>query len=420
MVSDDSVAEQFIARLPKVELHAHLSGCIRESTLIDLARERNIALSDTLIHAPSMGESSSCSRSPANASDNNVSQYYNKRPRSLSECFLVFEEIARAVNDLPALERVTREALEDLAASHVVYAEIRTTPKQLLRHYSLSPNMHEFLGSNGSSSVGVLATKRDYLETVLRVMRDFQPDSKKGQDDAHDESKLTCRLIVAMDRSLTLEEARENVELAIAMRSQHKGMVVGMDLGGNPLRGSFHEFRPLLEQARHAGLYITLHCAEVPCDEKNNHDYFMEAKSMLEFAPDRLGHALLLPPKLQAMLIQKRIPVEICPTSNVMTLELHKHVDRCLVQGLRHHSLLKEWLSIRQPMAVCTDDPGVFHTDATKELILLQKAMNLSLADIVAIVSESMDLAFCADDVKQEVKLRMLKEIEMLRQNSRC
>ena len=133
---------------------------------------------------------------------------------------------------------------------------------------------------------------------------------------------------------------------------------------------------------------------------------------MLEFVPDRLGHALLLPPSLQRYLEQLRIPVESCPTSNVMTLELAKHFSGNLLEGLQQHPQLKRWLETKHPISIGTDDPGVFHTNATKELFLLHRAWNVSREGLICIILDSMDFAFCEDQTKIFVKSELERRVD--------
>lgn len=149
--------------------------------------------------------------------------------------------------------------------------------------------------------------------------------------------------------------------------------------------------------------------AEIPCDgdDETSQIAFEEAKSILNFIPDRLGHALLLPPPLQQLLSEKNIPIESCPTSNVMTLELAKHYSGSLLEGLKKHPQLENWLDKKHPISIGTDDPGVFHTTATKELLLLQRAFNLKKGDLQRISVESMHQAFCSVDTKLVIVGRM-------------
>jgi adenosine deaminase len=138
---------------------------------------------------------------------------------------------------------------------------------------------------------------------------------------------------------------------------------------------------------------------------------YQEAKSVLEFGPDRLGHALLLPPSLQFLLKEKKIPVESCPTSNVMTLELAKHCSGSLLEGLWKHPQLQTWLETKHPISIGTDDPGVFDTNPTKELMLLQKTFSVPRATLKRILLESMDHAFCNDETRRQIQTQMRERL---------
>jgi adenosine deaminase len=283
--------------------------------------------------------------------------------------------------------------LEDFAAHHVVYLELRSTPKILLIKHGL----------------GEKATKRDYVETILATLQEFEQEQKCASSSL---LPLTCRFLVAVDRSQSLNDAQEHVDLAVNM-AQESEYVVGVDLGGNPTKGDFGSLVQILQRARDAGLKVTLHCAEVSCGQDTPHDSpaevaaRREASAMLDFCPDRLGHALLLSPALQQRLQLLQIPVETCPTSNVMTLELAHVYQGSLLQGLSHHSALEQWLACGHPLAVGTDDPGVFDTNATLELELLAKAFDLTRPQLARLLFQSMEYAFCTETMKHEVQERM-------------
>lgn len=405
--SQEDDLHHYVRQLPKVELHAHLNGCIRESTLFELADERNATLSSH--HFASTAEA-------IHTPTGQDHFMYNVLPRSLQDCFDMFAEIPLCVNDLPALKRITLEALEDFASHHVVYLELRSTPKRLLASHSDEDE--------------VVATKRDYVKAILKVLNDFQTrEQERYQEERTDKEDpsvrlpMVCRFIVAVDRSQTLQEATENVNLAIEFfQKEASAMVVGVDLGGNPTKQDFRDFQPVLQKARDAGLQVTVHCAEVPCgsdDDAIETESIIrareEAVAILKFRPDRLGHALLLPPSLQATLDELRIPVETCPTSNVMTLELNKLVEGNLIHALRQHPTLHHWLQTNHPLAVGTDDPGVFDTTATKELLLVAAACKIDRMRLASLVLDSMDYAFCDNSTRGKVKEQMVQRIDELR-----
>jgi adenosine deaminase len=404
----DLALREFLFRMPKIELHAHLNGCVRESTLLELACERGVALCPRLFPSPTKTSGESASTTPAALSSSLEEEqhpsFYHRRPRSLQDCFDVFAEIPKVVDDLKSLRRIALEALHDFRNEGTVYLELRTTPKVL---FKVRPAGE---GTQVDDERRRFASKREYLETVIDAIREFERTQRETSTPGRNNSSsfLRGRVIVAVDRARSLEDARENVELAMEMKKggnpETCEYVVGIDVGGNPARGDLRTLFPLLHRAREeAGLFVTIHCAEIRCggdDDSICKDSSYnpltdservaraEAEAILlheVFVPDRLGHALLLPPSLQTQLLLRKIPVETCPTSNVMTLELASSTSSAvshrpdndgatsvahregLEEGMRRHPQLSGWLRHDHPIAICTDDPGVFGTNLTRE-----------------------------------------------------
>lgn len=149
----------------------------------------------------------------------------------------------RVVSDLPAVRRVALEALQDMRSNNVRYAELRTTPRPL---------------ADGTS-------RRDYIENVLQVFRDFEinqaaraPDVSRdgassqesldlgeGGSELLPAGRLIPRLLLSVDRGKSTEEAMEVAKLARELRSSEewKLFVLGVDFSGNPTKGSFEAFR---------------------------------------------------------------------------------------------------------------------------------------------------------------------------------
>lgn len=535
----DRDLREFLSRIPKVELHAHLNGCVREATLLELARERGVVLCPRLFPStasnaadPTAEQTTSSAAtltsqpeehggalngggggggadtdtdardSPTSA--NSSPAFYHRRPRSLADCFEVFSEISKVVDDLEALKRVTAEALRDFADEGAAYLELRSTPKRLRRQRRRQRQPQSGVADNSDNSdddpsgLDDRASKREYVETILEAIGEFERDqvSTPLRSSSRPPPRRRrrrfypthCRLLVAIDRSRSLEEAQEHVDLAVSFLGDRAGgrfpnRVVGIDVGGNPSRGDLRTFFPLLRKAKDAGLFVTLHCAEVYCGGDDLGDEATglspsaitarrEAEAILEsgqFVPDRIGHALLLPPRLQRRLLRLRIPVETCPTSNVMTLELaegqdqgrglgharsgasdqplcHRHCFASVADGLRRHPQLQSWLECDHPLAVCTDDPGVFGTTLTREweLLVATRAECLARLEtqldeeeekeqegddgsagearrrfrtplrrrVANMMARSMDCAFCDDRLKAEVRTLILGFLE--------
>lgn len=85
--------------------------------------------------------------------------------------------------------------------------------------------------------------------------------------------------------------------------------------------------RPAFEFARRGGLKVTVHCGEVSNDA--------EFLAVLSFRPERLGHAVILGKEVREALLsfKPQIPIEVCPTSNLLTLGLSGHGEHPTVRG---------------------------------------------------------------------------------------
>ncbi len=239
---------KFTKSLPKIELHAHLNGSIREHTLVQLATERNVTLPSKVI-----------THEAEHHDPNKEVLFLNTRPRNLEDCFEVFEYIPQCVNDLIALRRITEEVLVDAAEDGVVYIELRTGPKCLLRRHH---NRHQ-AAADGRGEM--MATKREYVETIVEIMKEFE----KKEQMRYEEEIMKCsrrlrldhettgsrstqdnmmtqivrlplipRLIISVDRAGTIEQADENINHGRAerwARRQAMGLIATPPPGASSL-----------------------------------------------------------------------------------------------------------------------------------------------------------------------------------------
>lgn len=230
-LNDDKI-HKFTKLLPKLELHAHLNGCIRESTLLELLEQEKVPLTPDLIDLLHIHGSTDSNDSNGTL-QKNEHFHYNHRQRSLSQCFQIFPLIHQSVCTVLSLERITREALEDFANENVSYLELRSTPRCLQKSQNLKDQQ---------------CSKQEYIRTILHVFQEFQEKEWKryheeitsvtSMNSIEDSPRppLIPRLLISIDRSGTVEEAIENVNLAIELYQSRNDFVVGIDLGGNPLK----------------------------------------------------------------------------------------------------------------------------------------------------------------------------------------
>jgi len=211
----------FCKSLPKVELHAHLGGSIRNSTLLELLEAERFPNAHELAR-----------RCVINGVDTK---------RTPSEQFEMFEIIGRAWKNDEITKRVTREFIQDCVKENVVYVELRTS---------------------GSS--------RDKIVSILDTMDECSKEYPT----------IVVRLLISVKREWNLDTAQDAIKTAIDLKNRG---VVGLDFCGNPTCGSFIPFKKLFLDAAKEGLKITCHFAETE-NEKDLADILSVKPSRLGHA----------------------------------------------------------------------------------------------------------------------------------------
>lgn len=320
----------WIRRLPKVELHAHLSGSVRDNVLQQLLkRERHAALrkrTEALI----------------------------TQPRTMRACFSVFPLLHSLIDDADTLRLCVRHVLADFQEDNAVYLELRTTPR---------------------AAAGL--NDRSYVDHVFREIAAFHNRNPCG---------LVCRVLLSVDRSKPVENAWRTARIARELldlpdSDERARLLVGVELSGNPTMGDWEDFRPVFTHVReNLGLPVSLHFAEV--------DNEKEALSMLDFQPDRFGHAAILSEKVRKRLLDSRVPVEVCISSNILT---------GLAVSADEHLSVKFFMPEKHPFTICTDDSGVFRTSVSEELTMFVNELKLSPQKCGELVLAMLEQTFCRD-----------------------
>ena len=278
-----SAAWQQMLAWPKIDLHRHLEGALRLSTLVEIAREHEIPLPaytlDALRPHVQMVETD----------EPNFGVFLSK-----------FGALRQFFRSREIIRRLTMEAIEDAAADNVKYLELRFTPNALARH-------------NGYSYDQVIEW---VCEAAAHVQR------KQG---------VQVRLIVSINRHESLAIAERTLAAALDMGCE---AIAGIDLAGLEVGHSADPFQPIFRQAHAAGLGVTIHAGEWD-GPKNIYD------AVTRMGADRIGHGVRIVenPRVLDLVRERGVPLEICPTSNLQTgavrhLENHPLAALC-AQGLR-------------------------------------------------------------------------------------
>lgn len=249
-----------IATLPKIELHRHLEGSLRLTTLIDLARQHKISVPRTVDGLRPLVQVTP--ESPY------TFEHFLSKFATLRKFFLTPEII----------QRVAREAVEDAAEDNVRYMELRFTPKALAN-----------------------ASGFDFSDVIGWVCQ--------AVDEAQVGRNITVRLIVSINRHESPAIAEKAIRAAYDYRD--KG-VVGIDMAGLEAGYDYEPFRGIFHEAHTAGLGVTVHAGEWAGPE--NVQYAIET-----LAADRIGHGVRVieAPQIAALARDRAVAFEVCVTSNI-------------------------------------------------------------------------------------------------------
>lgn len=249
--------DEFIVRMPKVELHLHLEGAIAPRTLLDLAERNGVEIP---------------ARDVAG-----VEQLF--RYRNFGEFLTVYMALVRAIVSGEDFERLAYELGMELAGQQVRYAEVMLSPMQ---HLLRGMDMHEAIAGTAA-----------------------------GFERARRETGLVTRLALDYGRQYGPELAWRVLEIA---RDAMPYGVVAWSIGGNEIGYPPDPFAAIFAAARDAGLRVMAHAGEVvgPSSVWGAVD---------ALGTERLGHGIrsIDDPALIDHLRARGVVLDVCPSSNIWT-----------------------------------------------------------------------------------------------------
>jgi adenosine deaminase len=329
---------RWLRRVPKVELHVHLDGSLRLKTFLDLAKQLP----------------------PDRRFPDSVELRKSVIPRSrgsLEEYLQSFEYTIGVLQTAEALQRAAYELCEDAAKENVVYIEIRFAPL-LHTEGGLSP--------------------RDVVQAAV-----------EGCRRARDAFGIEAGLLLTALRNESTERSMEVAQLAAQFRG--KG-VAGFDLAG-PERGfSPTVHRAAVELAHDADVPVTLHAGESCCPE--------HIKEAIDLGAARIGHGVYLfkIPAVEQRIADLKIPLEVCPTSNLQVSGFMKNYA--------DHPF-KRYLDLGIPVTLNTDNRLMSQVDLTHEFSAVVRAFSLEREDVKRIVLAGIEAAFTPESIKKTLRQRV-------------
>ncbi len=327
-----------IASLPKIQLHCHLEGTLRAQTFVDLTRRYGL----------------STRYSPSGEVEGPTDPAEVYRFGDFREFLLIFAAVSRALASPDDYARLAREFVADAQRQNVMYGEL-----------FISPSVWSFFHRD----LDVAAT----IRSILAELR----QARTGE----------FRLIVDVTRNFGADSAMNTARIAASLAGEG---VIGIGLGGDEARFPAKLFDRVFAFARSEGLHVVAHAGEA-----DGAHSVRDAVEVLH--AERIGHGIraLEDPQVVQLLRERRIPLEVCPTSNyrtgvVLQDEIHP------IAALDDAGML---------LTIDADDPALFGTTIDDEYAYVANALGIDA--LRRFVRQGVDASFLDRASKQALLERM-------------
>ncbi len=338
-------ADAAIASLPKIHLHCHLEGSLRAETFVELTKRAGISTR----YRPGQ---------PDIAGPDDPAEVY--RFADFGEFLLTFGAVSRSLAGPDDYARLTREFVADALAQHVVYGEL-----------FVSPSVWAFFHP-----------KLDLPATIRLIVQELRAARAYGTE---------FSLIVDVTRNFGAESAMRTAQIAASLAGEG---VIGIGLGGDEARFPPELFTRVYAFARAQGLRTVAHAGEAAGAQSVR-------DALDHLGAERIGHGIraLEDPAVVAMLRDRRIPLEVCPTSNRLTGVASLDAPQPFIE-LDAAGVL---------VAIDADDPALFGTSIAREYAIV--AHEAGIDTLKRFILQAVDASFLDDPGKRALRERVGAEL---------
>ncbi|HUF27977.1 MAG TPA: adenosine deaminase [Gemmatimonadaceae bacterium] len=341
----DTELRERLRRLPKAELHCHLDGSLRPGTMLELGRELGVAM-------------------PRQDAESLGAYMLVSNARDLEDYLSRFAVTLSLMQTEETLERIAYEVASDAAADGVRYIEVRYSP---------------ILNTAGGLALGAA------IEAPLR-----------GLARAERDHGIVGRVIVCAIRNMARDISLELARLAVAYRGRG---VVAFDLAGGERGNPAAEHARAFEHARLNDLPCTCHAGEGDGAESVR-------QAVHICGAHRIGHAtrMIEDESLTDFVNDRRIPVEICLTSNVQTR---------VAKSYEAHPL-REYHDRGLQVVVCTDNRLMSGVSLTDEYVLAAEHLGFRFEELAGIALNGFRSAFLPYGERERLLRRAEEDIRAM------
>ncbi len=322
--------ENFIKNIPKAELHLHIEGSFEPELMFKIAQRNHIDIPYKSVEE--------------------VKKAYNFN--NLQEFLDIYYAGANVL--------ITEQDFYDLT-----WAYLKKAHSENILHTEI------FFDPQTHTERGIV------FDTVIKGIY-------RALKDAEKQLGISSRLILSFLRHLDEDNAFNTLEQALP----YKDWITAVGMDSSELGHPPSKFERVFDKARQAGFLSVAHAGE-----EGPAEYVWEAVSLLKVNRIDHGNRSLEDDKLIDFLVEKQIPLTVCPLSN---LKLK------VVTDMTNHPL-KTMLDKGLMATVNSDDPAYFGGYVNENYLATAKALNLNKKDIATLAKNSFKASFLPDDTKQKM-----------------
>ncbi|MDQ9833928.1 adenosine deaminase [Acinetobacter soli] len=206
---------------------------------------------------------------------------------------------------------------------------------------------------------------------------------KRACADAKEQLGISSELIMCFLRHLSEEDAFKTLEQALPYKSD----IIAVGLDSSEVGHPPSKFERVFEKAREEGFLVVAHAGE-----EGPPEYVWEALDLLKV--NRIDHGVRSEedPALMQRLIQEKMPLTVCPLSNLKL---------CVVDDMKQHNI-RRLLQQGVQVTVNSDDPSYFGGYMNDNFVAIQDALDLSQDELKQLAINSFEASFISDEQKQK------------------